>query len=169
MLFRLEDFSFVTELPERIVQRPDLYFIKDGNRIYSPLEEFNRYNAILHVCVRVRGGKGGFGSRLKAEGQRLSNPKRAGNYAECRNLEGRRLKDVRDTQLIQEYLEREPELKAKAHAEQVAYYRNVLNGTVEKRKYTKKDEEYEKSRQRAVKSVEAAVADLDLSKIKKTR
>jgi Silencing defective 2 N-terminal ubiquitin domain len=177
MLFRLEDFSLVNKLPERIVKRPELYFLKAGSRCYSPTNNKADDNylitddnsLIIQVCVRVRGGKGGFGTRLKAEGQRLSNPKRSGNYAECRDLDGRRLKDVRDAQLIQEYLEREPELKAKAHSERMAYYKNILNGSVEKRKFTKKDEEYEKSRQRAVESVECAVADFDKSKIIKKR
>lgn len=174
MLFRLEDFRIVTELPERIRNNKDnSYFLKSGSRIYSPSEFIDSpvipvTTGIVQVCVRVRGGKGGFGSRLKAEGNRLSNPKRSGNYAECRDVEGRKLRDVRDAQMIQEYLDREPELKAKANAERVSYYQKVLSSSgVSKPKHTKRDEEYEQSRQRGVSNIEAAVSDFDLKKIKK--
>lgn len=168
VLYRLEDFSLATELPSRIKDNAGLYFIKCGKHILSPLEDASPFE-YAQVCVRVRGGKGGFGSRLKAEGQRLSNPKRAGNYGECKDLEGRRLQDVRDAQQIQEYLEREPELKAKAEAERAARYKSILSGAVQKRTFTKKDEAYLKSKERAVENVEAAVNNLDLSKIIKNK
>lgn len=47
----------------------------------------------LIVKLRVRGGKGGFGSMLRAQGGRMAS-KRTTNFESCRDLSGRRLKTI---------------------------------------------------------------------------
>lgn len=51
----------------------------------------------LDVCVRARGGKGGFGSQLRAAGGRMSSGK-ATNTDSCRDLSGRRLSTIKEAQ-----------------------------------------------------------------------
>lgn len=51
----------------------------------------------LDLCVRVRGGKGGFGSQLRAAGGRMSSGK-ATNVDACRDLSGRRLSTIKEAQ-----------------------------------------------------------------------
>jgi hypothetical protein len=51
----------------------------------------------LEVAVRVRGGKGGFGSQLRAAGGRMSTGK-ATNVDACRDLSGRRLSTIKEAQ-----------------------------------------------------------------------
>lgn len=68
---------------------------------------------IVHVRLRLNGGKGGFGSQLRAQGNRMSSKKRAGNYEACRDLSGRRLRSVKEAQIISDYIKRKPELEAK--------------------------------------------------------
>ena len=51
----------------------------------------------LSVCVRIRGGKGGFGSQLRAAGGRMSTGK-ATNVDACRDLSGRRLSTIKEAQ-----------------------------------------------------------------------
>lgn len=51
----------------------------------------------LDVCVRTRGGKGGFGSQLRAAGGRMSSGK-ATNTDSCRDLSGRRLSTIKEAQ-----------------------------------------------------------------------
>lgn len=62
----------------------DLHFIKDND---FPIE--------LSLFVQLKGGKGGFGSQLKAQGGRMAN-KKTTNMESCRDLSGRRLKTVND-------------------------------------------------------------------------
>lgn len=68
---------------------------------------------LIDVRLRLPGGKGGFGSQLRAQGNRMSSKKRAGNYEACRDLSGRRLRSVKEAQQISDYLKRKPELDAR--------------------------------------------------------
>lgn len=47
------------------------------------------------LCPRLVGGKGGFGSLLRAQGGRISSTLKSNNNESCRDLNGRRLKSVR--------------------------------------------------------------------------
>ncbi|WWD21002.1 hypothetical protein CI109_105483 [Kwoniella shandongensis] len=69
----------------------------------------------LHLCPRLPGGKGGFGSQLRAAGGRMSTGK-ATNVDSCRDLSGRRLGTIKEAQRQAELLESEPALRAQAQA-----------------------------------------------------
>ncbi|KAF9427324.1 hypothetical protein BGZ94_005131 [Podila epigama] len=60
------------------------------------------------LSLRLAGGKGGFGSMLRAQGGRMSSQK-ATNTDACRDLSGRRIKTVKDAKNMAEYLRQEPE------------------------------------------------------------
>ncbi|KAI9366045.1 telomere stability and silencing-domain-containing protein [Zopfochytrium polystomum] len=62
--------------------------------------------------LRLRGGKGGFGSMLRAQGGKMSSQKTT-NFEACRDLSGRRLKTVNDAKKLAEYMAKEPERKRK--------------------------------------------------------
>lgn len=49
----------------------------------------------LNVSGRLLGGKGGFGSMLRAQGGRM-NAQKTTNFEACRDLQGRRIKTVND-------------------------------------------------------------------------
>lgn len=51
----------------------------------------------IEVCPRLRGGKGGFGTNLRAAGGRMSMGK-ANNTDACRDLSGRRLSTLKEAQ-----------------------------------------------------------------------
>ncbi|KAJ4483580.1 telomere stability and silencing-domain-containing protein [Lentinula aciculospora] len=71
----------------------------------------------LRLSPRVLGGKGGFGSQLRAAGGRMSSQK-TNNNDSCRDLSGRRLSTLKEAKKLAEYLESEPErLAAKAEAQ----------------------------------------------------
>ncbi|KAE9400714.1 hypothetical protein BT96DRAFT_640445 [Gymnopus androsaceus JB14] len=71
----------------------------------------------LRLSPRILGGKGGFGSQLRAAGGRMSSQK-TNNNDSCRDLSGRRLSTVKEAKKLAEYLESEPErLAAKAEAQ----------------------------------------------------
>ncbi|KAF0991392.1 hypothetical protein HZS_7799 [Henneguya salminicola] len=75
--------------------------IIDSSEIYNP-------NAYINVHLRLKGGKGGFGSLLRSMGSRMG---RSSNTGSCRNLEGRRMRDVQNDQKIEEWLAKNPQKK----------------------------------------------------------
>jgi len=62
----------------------------------------------LRLSARLHGGKGGFGSQLRAAGGRMSSQKTSNNDS-CRDLNGRRLSTVKEAKKLAEYLEQEPQ------------------------------------------------------------
>ncbi|CAE6542662.1 unnamed protein product [Rhizoctonia solani] len=70
----------------------------------------------LRLMPSLLGGKGGFGSQLRAAGGRMSSQK-ASNNDSCRDLNGRRLSTIKEAKKMATYLEGEPERK-KAAAEE---------------------------------------------------
>ncbi|KAI1318369.1 hypothetical protein EDD11_006707 [Mortierella claussenii] len=60
------------------------------------------------LSMRMSGGKGGFGSMLRAQGGRMSSQKSTNTDA-CRDLSGRRIKTVNDAKKMAEYVQQEPE------------------------------------------------------------
>jgi telomere stability and silencing protein Sde2 len=59
---------------------------------------------LLHLRFRMPGGKGGFGSQLRAQGNKMSSKKRAGNFSSCRDLSGKRIRTTEQNQRIEEPL-----------------------------------------------------------------
>ncbi|KZP27451.1 hypothetical protein FIBSPDRAFT_853638 [Athelia psychrophila] len=73
----------------------------------------------LRLAPRLRGGKGGFGSQLRAAGGRMSSQKTSNNDS-CRDLSGRKLSTVKEAKKLAEYLEGEPARKRAAAEAQKA-------------------------------------------------
>lgn len=74
----------------------------------------------LRLTAPVRGGKGGFGSQLRAAGGRMSSRKKRAqgeNNTSNRNLDGRRLRTVNEAKALAEYLAVKPEMDKKEKEE----------------------------------------------------
>ncbi|KAL8850962.1 MAG: hypothetical protein Q9221_004107 [Calogaya cf. arnoldii] len=70
----------------------------------------------IRLSVPICGGKGGFGSQLRAAGGRMSSRKRKNQGDENssnRNLDGRRLRTVAEAKALAEYLALKPEMERK--------------------------------------------------------
>lgn len=78
-----------------------------------------------HITFSLLGGKGGFGSMLRAQGNRM-NSKKASNNDACRDLTGRRLKTVRAAEKLVEYIEGEPERREAKKAKIVSKIKRGL-------------------------------------------
>jgi hypothetical protein len=61
----------------------------------SSLHDNDSYFISLRLTPRLLGGKGGFGSQLRAAGGRMSSQKTSNNDS-CRDLSGRRLSTIKD-------------------------------------------------------------------------
>lgn len=111
---------------------------------------------IVDVRLRLPGGKGGFGSQLRAQGNRMSSKKRAGNYEACRDLSGRRLRTVKEAQIISDYLKRKPELEAKKAEEIRERMEKTINAATES-KHVFKDVDFLRAARDVVDEVELAI------------
>ncbi|CAO1617028.1 unnamed protein product [Parajaminaea phylloscopi] len=83
----------------------------------------------LDIRLCVLGGKGGFGSMLRAQGGKMSARKGEENTDACRDLNGRRLKTVKEAQSLAAYLAAAPEREAalsKAQSEKYAKLEKML-------------------------------------------
>ncbi|KAK7430550.1 hypothetical protein QQZ08_002842 [Neonectria magnoliae] len=69
----------------------------------------------LRLALPLCGGKGGFGSQLRAAGGRMSSRKKKNqeDHGSSRNLDGRRLRTVNEAKALAEYLAIKPEMDKK--------------------------------------------------------
>jgi len=79
----------------------------------NEIEEFVNVN----LKIRILGGKGGFGSMLRAQGGKMASQKTT-NFEACRDLNGRRLRTVNEARRLADHLEQEPE-RQRAQREKV--------------------------------------------------
>jgi replication stress response regulator SDE2 len=91
----------------------------------TPHDDFLSLRLALPLC----GGKGGFGSQLRAAGGRMSS-KRKRNQGEdngsSRNLDGRRLRTVNEAKALAEYLAIKPEMAKKEKEERRKRWEQVV-------------------------------------------
>ncbi|KAI9681391.1 MAG: hypothetical protein M1817_002674 [Caeruleum heppii] len=83
----------------------------------------------LRVSVPLCGGKGGFGSQLRAAGGRMSSRKKRNqgeNNGSNRNLDGRRLRTVTEAKALAEYLALKPEMERKEQAARRKHWEQTL-------------------------------------------
>ncbi|KAK0741006.1 telomere stability and silencing-domain-containing protein [Schizothecium vesticola] len=89
----------------------------------------------LRLSVPLCGGKGGFGSQLRAAGGRMSS-KRRKNQGEdngsSRNLDGRRIRTVNEAKALAEYLAIKPEMDQKEREKRRARWQEIVDMTERK-------------------------------------
>ena len=91
----------------------------------------SRHDAFLslRLSVPLCGGKGGFGSQLRAAGGRMSS-KRKNNQGESnssnRNLDGRRLRTINEAKALAEYLAMKPEMEKREKDNRRARWEQVV-------------------------------------------
>ena len=86
----------------------------------------------LRLSVPLCGGKGGFGSQLRAAGGRMSS-KRKKNQGDTsssnRNLDGRRLRTVNEAKALAEYLSLKPDMEKKEKEAKRKRWEQVVEST----------------------------------------
>jgi len=89
----------------------------------------------LRLTVPLCGGKGGFGSILRAQGGRMSSRKKRQNgdaNASSRNLDGRRLRTVTEAKVLAEYLAIKPEMEQREKEERRKRWEDIVASTERK-------------------------------------
>ena len=82
--------------PHDLLLRPTSSFIPSATTpLSSFLQDGKSHGISLQLLPRLLGGKGGFGSQLRAAGGRMSSQKTSNNDS-CRDLTGRRLSTIKE-------------------------------------------------------------------------
>ncbi|KAJ3321248.1 hypothetical protein HDV06_004473 [Boothiomyces sp. JEL0866] len=110
-----------------------------------PATEFtdNGFPYFLKVNIPTLGGKGGFGSVLKAKGAKMASQKTT-NFDSCRDLNGRRLKTLDEARRLADYIEKEPERKKQQKDKIEKKIKEGLKTFESKKVVIKEDEKFEK-------------------------
>ncbi|KAF2768168.1 hypothetical protein EJ03DRAFT_274708 [Teratosphaeria nubilosa] len=125
----------------------------------------------LRLSTRLCGGKGGFGSQLRAAGGRMSSRKNrnpnANPNASNRNLDGRRLRTVDEAKKLAEYLAIKPEMEKKEKEERRKRWEEVVKAAERREEEIKSgktgsnqgrlDAEYVESKEKAEEQMREAV------------
>ncbi|XP_047353134.1 replication stress response regulator SDE2 [Vespa velutina] len=118
------------------VSRENFYIVHNGRTI-------NESNMFLHGCAtiipKLLGGKGGFGSMLRAIGAQIE---KTTNREACRDLSGRRLRDINEEKRLKAWIEKQ----AKRKEEAAERKKKKLERLCAEPKHEFKDQNYEKER-----------------------
>ncbi|CAB3364007.1 Hypothetical predicted protein [Cloeon dipterum] len=109
-----------------------------------------REGSVVQVVPRVLGGKGGFGSMLRAIGAQIE---KTTNREACRDLSGRRLRDINEEKRLKNWINNKAELEK----EQKDKKRKKLEKMVEEPKVEFKDSRYDEARSEMTEKVADAL------------
>ncbi|KAJ3661178.1 hypothetical protein Zmor_005587 [Zophobas morio] len=127
--------------------KTDFYLLSNGKRVS---EDALDLSGKIDVVLRLVGGKGGFGSMLRAIGAQIE---KTTNREACRDLSGRRLRDINEEQRLKKWIEAQAEREKEAAEKK----QKKLERLIEKPKHEFKDAEYDKLRSDLPEKVEDAV------------
>ncbi|CAI2722809.1 unnamed protein product [Schistosoma spindalis] len=143
----------------------DVYYTYNG-RIVNNMEEIPEC-ALLQVHYRLRGGKGGFGSMLRAIGSQIE---KTTNHEMCRDLSGRRMRDVNLEKKLKEWYATADERERKKAEEYVERRRKrqelLKQGLLPEHSFS--DREYERQKRKIAYELRGAL-DIAIENVKKEK
>ncbi|KAH8678019.1 telomere stability and silencing-domain-containing protein [Xylariales sp. PMI_506] len=111
----------------------------NSNKLVTPSETavstICQYDFLpLRLSVPLCGGKGGFGSQLRAAGGRMSSKKKKNGdeNGSSRNLDGRRLRTVNEAKALAEYLAIKPEMDQKEKQKRRERWQQIVDAADQK-------------------------------------
>lgn len=126
----------------------EFYFTTQNGRL--ALDDGSLCNGDFHMHLRMVGGKGGFGSMLRAIGAQIE---KTTNREACRDLSGRRLRDINEEKRMKAWLDKQKEREEEA-ANKVTKKIQKLQA---KPKHEFKDKKYDEARSEMTQSVHDAL------------
>ena len=124
------------------------FFTKKGLPVKN--NELVKENDSYYVHLRLKGGKGGFGSMLRAIGSQIE---KTTNNEACRDLSGRRMRDVNNEKKMMEWVKKKAEKDRLKEKEKI----EKLERQLQKPKHFFNDPEYKKKLDETSNSVEDAL------------
>ncbi|XP_034661513.1 replication stress response regulator SDE2 [Drosophila subobscura] len=119
------------------LQRDDYYLVSNGKRLTG--DSTSTQHESIHCMLRQVGGKGGFGSMLRAIGAQIE---KTTNREACRDLSGRRLRDINEEKRVRAWLGKQAEREREREERKKRKIEKLL--AVPKHDF--KDEKYEEAR-----------------------
>ncbi|RCI03995.1 hypothetical protein CU098_002627, partial [Rhizopus stolonifer] len=151
--------STTQQLKEKIFQLTSIPVDQQVLRTVSgyDLQQFPSGDVHLSLSARLLGGKGGFGSMLRAQGGRM-NAQKTTNFEACRDLQGRRIRTVNESKKLQQELEAIPE-REKEKRENLKRKIDKALKEREPKKYLFDDNQFLQNAEEMVDQVKSAVSD----------
>ncbi|XP_065371346.1 splicing regulator SDE2 [Calliphora vicina] len=145
------DIENVEEIYKHVAETTNLstknfYLEQNGKRLNDVFDQ----ELPVYVRLCVLGGKGGFGSMLRAIGAQIE---KTTNREACRDLSGRRLRDINEEKRLKAWLEKQGEREREAEERKKRKIEKLL--AVPKHEF--KDEQYEQARSKLTEKVCDAV------------
>lgn len=149
-IFQLRNVNLIAEVIDQISEYigllpTDFYLTYNGKKL-SQISDIGR----IDINIRVYGGKGGFGSMLRAIGAQIE---KTTNREACRDLSGRRLRDINEEKRLKSWLDKQKDRDAEAKERK----RKKLEKLMSVPKHEFKDSEYESIRAEMTENVSDAV------------
>ncbi|XP_075157205.1 splicing regulator SDE2 [Haematobia irritans] len=122
---------------------PNSFYLEQNGKVLrgTPVE-----GVPVYIRLRVLGGKGGFGSMLRAIGAQIE---KTTNREACRDLSGRRLRDINEEKRLKAWLDKQGDREREAEERKKRKIEKLL--AVPKHEF--KDEEYEEARSKLTEKV----------------
>ena len=103
LIYYFEDYSEKTIdslYTDLNIDKKNSYLISEGKILKEnyPLNDYN--NKIIEIRIRLKGGKGGFGTSLRLQ---QATKKQTKNFDACRDLQGRRLRKINQERQLNEW------------------------------------------------------------------
>uniref|UniRef100_A0A1B6MKP3 SDE2-like domain-containing protein n=1 Tax=Graphocephala atropunctata TaxID=36148 RepID=A0A1B6MKP3_9HEMI len=130
--------------------KQNYYVLCNGKKIDSFCDESRIRDSIFHVIPRTLGGKGGFGSMLRAIGAQIE---KTTNREACRDLSGRRLRDINEEQRLKNWISQQAEREREAAERK----KQKLERLCQEPKYEFKDDTYDESRSAMAEKMSSSV------------
>ncbi|XP_001197540.1 replication stress response regulator SDE2 [Strongylocentrotus purpuratus] len=133
---------------EKKYPKQDLQFYYNGRLVQE--DERLQENGTYHVTLALRGGKGGFGAMLRMIGAQIE---KTTNHEACRDLSGRRMRDVNNEKKLQSWIEK----KQQQEEERQKKRRDKLERMRSTPKHYFVDPSYDQQREAVTDSLDEAV------------
>jgi hypothetical protein len=135
-----------------LFQLPDCLFYHNGRKIQdvSLLPE----GSFVDVVLSLPGGKGGFGAMLRALGSQIS---KTTNKEACRDLSGRRLRDINEEDRLKKYVANESVREEEAAEKKKAKLNKLRRIAKGENKHVFHDPKYVKEREESTDKVHDAM------------
>merc|ERR1712088_636171 len=150
------DSSNVEDLKQKLNLPEDIKLFKNGKRIDSQSSDANLGNdEVIELVLGLPGGKGGFGSMLRALGNQIQ---KTTNHEAMRDLSGRRMRDINEEKRLKDYVSKKAEREQIEVEEKDAKMKKLHKLVTEgESKHEFKDEKYDKAREEATDRVHEAL------------
>lgn len=129
---------------------PSNFFLLSNGKILQ--NELTESTNDIQLVLKVFGGKGGFGSMLRAIGAQIE---KTTNREACRDLSGRRLRDINEEKRLKNWLEKKKKEELENNKDEK--FQRKIEKLLAKPKKEFKDDEYDEARSNLLENISDSV------------